>query len=97
MGCPAPGPQSLRCRGSPPFVFRGVGFCARRSQPFADRRNLTLSLFHHKRAVSTITDIQPPVGDNGVDLQHARGVSITRTLLKAAPAPTSRHSLKTQS
>jgi hypothetical protein len=27
-----------------------------------------LIFFHHKRPVSTITDLQPPVGDNGVDL-----------------------------
>ena len=35
------------------------------ARPIARRRAGPLTFFHHKRPVSTITDIQPLVGDNG--------------------------------
>src|ERR1019366_6522957 len=55
-------------------------------------------LFHHTQAVSTITDSQPPVvGQWRSTCVAGRGVPVTKRLLEAAPAPTSRRSLKTRS
>jgi hypothetical protein len=43
----------------------------------------TLLLIHHKRPAITITDIQPPVGDNGADLLcKGRGVSVKKDSLR---------------
>ncbi len=55
---------------------------------YREAKGGAFDFFHHKRTVSTITDLQLPVGDNGVDLLcQARGVPVTKTLLESAPAP----------
>jgi len=54
---------------------------------YREAKGGAFDFFHHKRDVRAITDIQPPVGDNGVDLLQARGVSVTKTPLEAAAAP----------
>jgi hypothetical protein len=57
-----------------------------------------LPFFHHKRDVRSITDIEPPVGDNGVDLWQGRAVPVThQDAPRSCPSPTSRRSLKTRS
>jgi hypothetical protein len=46
---------------------------------------VTLAIFHHKRPVCSITDFQPPVGDNGIDLcVRAEVCPSTETALEAA-------------
>ncbi len=44
--------------------------------------------FHHKRAVRAITDFQPPVGDNEIDLLcRGQAVSVSQeTAPESAPA-----------
>jgi len=57
------------------------------ARPIAKRRAGPLTFFHHKRPVSTITDFQPPVGDNGIDLcVRVELCPPTRTALEAAAA-----------
>jgi len=63
-------------------------------RPIAKRRAGPLTFFHHKRLVSAITDLQPPVDDN-----EDRPVAGTRCARhqdapRSCPSPTSRRSLK---
>jgi hypothetical protein len=53
--------------------------------------------FHHKRPVSTITDLQPPVGDNGDRPVAGPRCARPQDVPRSCPSPTSRRSLTTRS
>jgi len=61
--------QKSSALGTTNYLYDGAGIIeeldGRVARPIAKRRAGPLSFFHHKRPVSTITDIQPLVGDNG--------------------------------
>src|SRR5208282_1182737 len=60
-------------------------------------RQIPQPFFHHKRPVSTITDLQPPVGDNGDRPVAGPRCARHRDAPRSCPSPTSRRSLTTRS
>ena len=63
-------------------------------RPIAKRRAGPLTFFHHKRLVSAITDLQPPVDDNEDRPVAGPRCARHQDAPRSCPSPTSRRSLK---